>query len=239
MSEDSSISTEVYKPRHVIVCYSDGKDSYLELHDYQTAYGKIQMGAGKPLTRSALKKMLSLVTSHDKSIQATIKNMLPQNILYIDQRIGKHIIIWYQPATAQQMHFKSMSIKSGTSKVPAMIYAVSDDKLYVYALNSGRRPDFKTKLFHAPFFNVYEDGSVCMGNVKKPEGIVDIASAMDAWEKAFWCSEFTQHVWGRAYKSLPSFWRKRLKAKRKTSFPNKMLVAQNKIKHFRTLCEKI
>lgn len=239
MADENNLSLEIFKPHQVIVSYTDSKSYYLELHDYFNAGGKVVMGSGKPLTKSSLKKMLAQVTSHDKSIQATVKNMLPTNVLYIDQRIGKHVLIWYQPPSQQLINFKSAGIKSGTSKVPAMLYAVHDDELTVFALQSNRRPNWKTKLFHSPFFNVYADGKVCMGNVKKPEGIVDIVNAMAAWEKSFWGSEFTHTVWGDAYKNLESFWKKRMKSKRRTPFPAKMLVASKKPKTFKELCDKI
>jgi PRTRC genetic system protein B len=237
--ERSGISLELYKPQQVIICYSDGRDFYLEQHDYFNASGKLVMGAGKPLTKASLKKMLSLVTAHDKSVQATVKNLLPQNLLYLDQRIGRQVMVWYSTTPRQKVHFKSGSIKSGVVTVPPMLYAVKDGTLSVYALANKKRPDWKTKLYHAPFFNVYENGSVCMGNVKRPDGIVDISASMEAWEKAFWCSEFTLTVWDKAYKKLDEFWKKKMKAKRIMPFPMKMLVQCKKPISFQELCEKI
>jgi hypothetical protein len=44
-------------------------------------------------------------------------------------------------------------------------FGASKNSLTVFALLSDRRPTEKTKLHYAPFFNIYEDGKVCMGTV--------------------------------------------------------------------------
>ena len=39
-------------------------------------------------------------------------------------------------------------------------------KLYIYALMTDQRPTLSTKLYRAPFFNIYGDGNVCLGTAK-------------------------------------------------------------------------
>lgn len=66
------------------------------------------------------------------------------------------------------------------------------------------RPDLKTPLFHAPLPNVYNDGKVCMGNVKKPGSTIEISDLISSWQKAFWGSEFTNHLYDELKKQYPS-----------------------------------
>ena len=62
----------------------------------------------------------------------------------------------------------------------------------VFALATDRRPTEKTALYHAPFFNVYEGGNVCMGtvdvNIKNSASIEEFTTA---WEDYFFNSYFS------------------------------------------------
>jgi PRTRC genetic system protein B len=64
------------------------------------------------------------------------------------------------------MYFvKNLEIPNGKAQVPAMLWFADKENLSVFALTSDKRPTEKTPLYYAPFFNVYEDGAVCMGTV--------------------------------------------------------------------------
>ena len=58
-----------------------------------------------------------------------------------------------------------------------------------------KKPDGRTPLYLAPFFNV-TGGSVCLGNstLEKPESL-DFHTLLEYWEKRFWLSEFS-HLGG-------------------------------------------
>lgn len=229
---------EMMKASHVLIAFKSANGTYLEMHEVQDGK-KVVMGAGQPLTKKALRSLLAEVTQHDKSMLATVKNMLPENVLYFDQRLGKHTLVWFNPPQKKILKFETTSIKSGASFMPGMVFAVKDGYISVFAYKGRKRPVFATKLFHIPLFNVYEDGHVCMGNVKTPAGIVDIKDAIEAWERAFWCSDFTHTVWSEAYKDLKKFWKGRMKLKRPSPFPEKMLVqCKEWPTNLKSLCQK-
>ena len=67
--------------------------------------------------------------------------------------------------------------------------------LIVFALEKDHRPTEKTALFHAPFFNVYEDGHVCMGTVDiNIKNSASVEEFMQAWESYFFNSYFSHLV---------------------------------------------
>lgn len=72
------------------------------------------------------------------------------------------------------------------AQVPPLLWLANKQNLVIFALASDRRPTEKTMLYHAPFFNVYDNGSVCMGtvdvNIKNSASIEEFT---EAWEKYF------------------------------------------------------
>ena len=93
------------------------------------------------------------------------KGLLPQNLLYVKPENNGYAI-WYTPLQRKELFFaESLGIPSGIANVPAMIWKASRDTLMVYAIKGNRKPQGKTALYHAPFFNIYANGTVCMGNV--------------------------------------------------------------------------
>jgi PRTRC genetic system protein B len=90
----------------------------------------------------------------------------------------------------------ALGIPSGRGKVPGMIWKAGREELAVYAVKGNKKPCSKTKLFHAPYFNIYKEGRVCMGTVRV--NITESARLEDfmaQWENYFWNSYFS-HLMG-------------------------------------------
>lgn len=88
-----------------------------------------------------------------------------------------------------------LEIPNGTAEIPAMLWHANKQNLTVYALETNRRPTEKTPLYHAPFFNVYDSGNVCLGTVDV--SIKNSASAeefIQAWENYFFNSYFSHLI---------------------------------------------
>lgn len=124
------------------------------------------------------------------------KGILPTHILHFDSS-EKATVLWYTKATERQLYFvNDLEIPSGKAYVPPMLWYASKSSLCVFALASSRRPSEKTPLYYAPFFNVYENGSVCMGTVtidiKNSASVEEFTSA---WEDYFFNSYFS-HLMG-------------------------------------------
>ncbi|HTD39893.1 MAG TPA: hypothetical protein VK671_04675 [Mucilaginibacter sp.] len=120
------------------------------------------------------------------------RGVMPGKVLYVNPQLSGYAV-WYTPPQEVPLFFASaLGITSGRGKVPAMVWQAGRNELKVYALKGNRKPDCRTKLFHAPFFNIYNDGRVCMGTVR-----INITEAarledfMGQWETYFWNSYFS------------------------------------------------
>lgn len=87
---------------------------------------------------------------------------------------------------------ESLGIQSGKVQVPPMLWFADKENLFVFALATDRRPTEKTPLYYAPFFNVYEDGAVCMGTVSIDiKNSVSVEEFIQVWEDYFFNSYFS------------------------------------------------
>jgi PRTRC genetic system protein B len=87
---------------------------------------------------------------------------------------------------------KVHGLKSGEYHIPNLVFCYDGNGLDVFAIKKKDvlNPSEKTKLYKAPFFNTYSDGSVCMGNAKIKK-TRDITELIHNVETAFFKSEFT------------------------------------------------
>lgn len=190
MGNLSEILTESFKPVQSIVVYQNNNEYYLESHPIENG----KMGAGAPLTEDIIIEIAESFSSKSKSI-IYHKGLLPANVLQFDNRIGFNNIAWYRLPEKRQMFFvKDLHIPSGVISVPGLIYQLKENEISVHSFKGNKAPKANTKLFRAPFFNVYQDNSVCMGNakVRKPSQLT-LENIIKYWEDKFWLSEFS-HV---------------------------------------------
>lgn len=216
-----------YLPVKSLVVYqSKGSDHevYVEAFDINQ-YGK--MYNAHPLSDEeafALSESLRTRSDHSNTfLQAG--GLLPDNLLYL--RSGDNgCAIWYTPPQKVRLLFKeALAIPSGETWIPALIWYAGMGTLYLYAVATTKKPNAKTQLYHAPFFNVHEDGKVCMGTVD-----VDIAEDcsleefITTWQDYFFQSYFSHAIAGgaRVKGSMVHLWREQME--RQQPFPNAVLV---------------
>ncbi|MEO6630378.1 MAG: PRTRC system protein B, partial [Mucilaginibacter sp.] len=124
------------------------------------------------------------------------KGVMPNKVLYVNSEQSGYAV-WYTPPQEVPLFFASvLGITSGRGKVPALVWKAGREQLAVYAIKGNKKPLAKTTLHYAPFFNVYTDGKVCMGNVKIAIGQdTRLEDFMAEWESYFWNSYFS-HLMG-------------------------------------------
>ncbi|HKR03487.1 MAG TPA: hypothetical protein VJY62_02545 [Bacteroidia bacterium] len=229
-----------YSPKQALIVYSTNpaeKDRtetkyYVEVSDIMQDGSKAFIGSGKPVTKQSLQLLMDVVAKNDKQTYYSISDIVPTNLLVIDQRPGRNVIAWWQTTKRQTLLIKNKP--SITAWTPPLVFIVKNNTLVVTALNKNRRPSILTRLHHAPFFNVYSDHKVCLGNVKVPKTSGDINELIAAWEKAFWNSEFTDNVTGAYSKTdMQKWWRK----KRRGKFNLKKL--KQSTTNLRAICENL
>lgn len=117
--------------------------------------------------------------------------ILPENVLV---RTTRQLVWWTRPAIRPMFYYKQKSpelaeLSGKKYPQPALLFSTNDGgDLTVRALKEAKRPTKDTRLYLAPYWNVYDSGDVCIGTMRTPR-TCDLGS-MALWEKAFFESEF-------------------------------------------------
>lgn len=188
----------LYHPKCALVFYkTKGMDAetYVEHFDMDSFGNPVN---AHPLTvKEAQALAMALSTEKDTSFLKA-KGVLPANILHINPIEDNGTLVWHTKAQKRQLYFaENLGLPSGTANVPPMLWKASRKAVAVFAVGTDRRPKENTPLYHAPFFNVYDDGNVCMGTVSIDiENSASAEEFMTAWETYFFNSYFTHLLGG-------------------------------------------
>lgn len=155
-----------------------------------------------------------------------------QNLFYLEERVlafnGSTLIVWLPPKP-RMVYFDApepMGKREGITPHPGLVFAASPaHDVRIFAVKGQQRPTPDTKLYLAPYMNIYgDDGSMCMGNVKAPDPSPE---SIDAWESMFFNSYFTHANYGirTSYPGgIYSLWNDLLDGMH-TTFPDQVLVS--------------
>ncbi|MFD1605254.1 PRTRC system protein B [Flavobacterium artemisiae] len=189
----------LYHPKSALVFYESkglDKEVYVEHFDMDRNGTPINAHPLTELEAGALAKALMTEKQRQTAFLKPV-GILPTNILHINPSRDKGAVIWYTKSQKRPLYFiEGLGIPSGQGFVPAMVWQATKNSLRVFALSTCRRPTEKTPLYYAPFFNIYEDGRVCMGSVSieiKESACVE--EFTKAWEDYFFNSYFS-HLMG-------------------------------------------
>ena len=187
----------LYHPTTALVFYQTderNKETYVEYFDMDKSGRPIN---AHPLTEreaETLAKALIVKTQKEKNQDfLKPKGILPTHILQINPNAENGSAIWYTKSMKRQLYFtENLEISNGTAEIPAMLWFANKRSLKIFALANNRRPTEKTELFYAPFFNVYEDGNVCMGTVDVHiQNSTSLKEFTEKWEDYFFNSYFS------------------------------------------------
>lgn len=215
-------------------------DYYLEQRDIRIVNGKPALMAAHALSEETMRE-ISRSFIKRQGIEMKHAGIIPEHILHASTADGI-LIIWYRPAEKKAINFsRQLGIKgSSTVTIPACLYMIKGREMYVYALESNARPTVKTKLFNAPFFNVYEDGRICLGTAPISSTRAETyEEEIERYERGFWLAEQNGGDHGERCKSssLTKMWNECIKAG--GVFPGKKeLVQVAKIKTLGDLISK-
>lgn len=198
MKDITGLFNKVYQPVKGLIIYGSmcEKDNH-----FVEAYDMDQQGKminAHPLALNESQELAETLVIASQVNQAYLQStgLLPCNLLHL--RTGKKgFAIWYTPPQYQNLYFhKDLSIPDGRFGLPAMIWKADQEHLSVYALTDNKKPGLKSLLYHAPYFNVYNSGEVCMGTVDiEIDGNFGLEDFIAQWQKYFFNSKFS-HVIG-------------------------------------------
>jgi PRTRC genetic system protein B len=192
------------------------------------AGGPPVLGEGQPVSKS-------FVETLSRSLQSELPAAwLPENVLIWSQRLAA----WWEPARIRAMFFSPESDgKTLDGKLyphPALLFAVREGHLSVWALAGKTRPTPNTQLFQAPYWNTYENGEICHGSMQTPR-LVDLDN-LRQWSDGYFNSRFTHTNLQRSLCHHPEgflgMWRDLAGRKR---FPVEYLLPKRSLRE--TLCQ--
>ena len=155
-----------------------------------------EMTAGAPLEVKVLERIMKVVSKYLRvsTKKVLIHGEIPSNLLYVSTGVDSYRLIWYRKPERRMMYFvDSANIPNGYMDIPGLVYVTDGGHLEVFAFK-GSKP--RRWLYNAPFYNVNDGGSVCLGTAKvqKPSSNT-YEQWMHYWEEMFWKSEFS-HILG-------------------------------------------
>jgi len=221
----------MYLAQKALVLYrhtSNEHDMYIEAFDMDDR--------GRPVSAHPLSMEETACLAESLAASAELNTrflqsngLLPYKVLYMDSG-RRGYVLWYTPEQKTVLYFtKSLGIPCGEAWIPAMLWKADKDHLNVFAVKANRRPDEMTTLYHAPFFNIYEEGKVCMGNVdiEMPENCC-LQDFIKAWEAYFFDSYFSHLVQGHACvkMNIVQLWQEQVSSGK--HFPKEILVKTGK-----------
>lgn len=140
-------------------------------------------GPARPITESFLRELCRQLRENTET------EILPASVL----AYGDGSIAWWRPAGNATLFFSEGTVASHLNAksvpLPPLVFVVKQQQMSVAALREDKRPDAGTKLYRAPFWNVYDNCSLCHGSMKNPGGA--LAKNISEWEEAFFGSAFT------------------------------------------------
>ncbi len=186
--------TTQYLPTKAFIVYTsqeEQENSYVESFDFDK---RGRMINAHPLTEQETEKLAQIMLANTERQGKCFdtKGILPANLLFL--RSGNNgCAVWHTPNQHRQLLFiEGLGLLSGIYPVPPLLWKATRDSVSVFAIKTTARPDIKTELFEAPFFNIYSTGNVCMGTVdieiNDDEGLEVF---MKQWEDYFFNSRFS------------------------------------------------
>lgn len=180
------------EPKDALIFYECSGDVYVEHRSISNG----RMGAGQPLDTNQLARMVKCAEKYAKeqNLISRIGGPVPKNLLYASTDTDMMKLVWWRAPEERKMFFSdAIGIPNGTMKIPGMVYSVKGTGTLSVWCFRGRKP--RGVLYRAPFFNVYQDGHVCLGNSKTEKPRVNTFDEwMLYWEKMFWQSEFASLI---------------------------------------------
>jgi PRTRC genetic system protein B len=84
-----------------------------------------------------------------------------------------------------------------------MVWVVSEKTLFLRALSENKRPTASTKMAVAPYWNISDNGAVCLGSMRNPNTCA--VSSIAEWQNGFYESAFTHSNVGRSSRHKNGF----------------------------------
>lgn len=180
-----------FELRDALLIYRENRRGFITWHAVTAQkQGPPLLGPAQPLTTAFVE---DLAVSLSGGARAEV---LPKSVLAKTDRM----IAWWTPRRVHRMFFenaegKAQRLNGKLFPQPPLVWRVVHGDLKIRALSENKRPEAQTTLAVAPFWNLSDDGGVCLGSMRCPESAS--VGSIDAWERGFYESAFTHANVGR------------------------------------------
>ncbi|MEO8383639.1 MAG: PRTRC system protein B [Betaproteobacteria bacterium] len=172
----------------VLYAQGDAGIRHATVHDIHVdTEGNPALQPGVSLAEEVLHDMLNTLVGTSALVYR------PDNIL----AASRETIVWWsrpalrtlfvKPVADVNIDYSELPTLRLNVPVPGLIFTLKSRSLMVAGVTGNTRPVPSTKLYRSPFANTYDDGNVCMGDVKLGSGPVEV-------ERQFFDSVFTHDV---------------------------------------------
>lgn len=187
--EGSSIALEL---KAAILIYQSQGKTVATTHPVQLVKEKPFILPGRPIDQAAVVELMVSLSNNGQPTSPDVakSQFLPPNVLCFTP----NQLIWWCKSQVRPLYFESddKQVKTLHGKNvthPNLIFQVRDNGFFVYAVATNSRPELNTKLYRAPYFNIFQNNAMCKGNVKIPSPATP--NVIAELENAFFDTHFT------------------------------------------------
>lgn len=187
MKTITQIQTE--KTHFVIVGKSTSDSDTLAFHPVDDSG---QVMAEQPFSKKSAKAIFNVFKAYDFK-PLYFEDFIDNTILKAKSTADKTELVFYVPSQKTQLYFDSeVNLPSKRYLIPTLVFKYKNGAISVVA-TPDQKPNPNSLLFHAPFFNVFSDHKICMGdvNLKVIDNIETFESLKTFISNAFFNSIFT------------------------------------------------
>lgn len=181
-----NVTTPDCKLTTALLVWSAERQPFLTVHQVQDSAGKPSILDGRLASQAEVLKLLQSLTNERGEGGSGADSYLDPTILSVSPRLT-----WWRPASLAPMWFRGANLERiGQAVQPGLVFQASVDGLKVFAVKSRSRPTLTTRLWQAPYPNIWSQGGVCLGNARRPK-VVGATALTKAWESSFRGTAFT------------------------------------------------
>ena len=190
--------TALYLPKAALVVFTAEGNShpYIEYYDMDGSGCPVNP---HPLTVREAQSLAKALDTKEQSAKAFLRpeGLLPSYVLHIDPSQNGSVL-WYTKPQRQTLYFtENLNLENSEIHLPTLVWKADKKHLRIFALKGKSKPNANSLLCHAPFFNLYQNGGVCMGNVDvRITSATTLEGFITAWQGYFFGSYFSHHIGG-------------------------------------------
>ena len=218
-----------YKLTHALLFYRSYSETLVTIHGVQDR----RLLAGKSISLQDVEELF-----HSENQCRKMLFLPPEVIAW-----SRNEVVWFEKSRIRPIYFnvpesqrQFLNKISGKNVIwPSLIFRISRKQIFCWAVKSRTRPDLDTKLYNAPFTNIFTSHCFCppvQFQEIRDENMIDFArKATDL----FFLGHFS-HLYGNMLDSITysrgrdRFWEKMardLERGKCKSFPNRYLISSN------------